>query len=147
MHMEGRIEELLNKYWEGGTDLAEEAELRTLLARTEAFPAEKRFFLGISELAAMDGGEVSLPRKRVWLMEHWKQIAASLSLVLVVGTAIYRSELRKAEEEAYLKVVEALTMIQENMQRGTAQLEVMQEMKHLNTTEEIFQISEKQAAR
>lgn len=141
--MSDRLEKLLEKYWEAETDLAEEAELKTLLRKAEGYAEEKKFFLGLESIAAMKPSEMTMPKQEVWLWANWKKIAASLLVMLVAGVAYQRYETKKAEREAYEQVMQALALIQENMQKGTSSMHIMQEMKHLNTTQEIFQIPDK----
>lgn len=141
--MSDRLERLLEKYWEAETNLSEEAELRDLLREAKGYTEEKKFFLGIESVAAMKPADVTLPKKEIRLWSNWKKVAASLLVLLVAGAAFQRYETKKAEREAYEQVRGALALIQENMQRGTSSLGVMQEMKHLNTTQEIFQIPAK----
>jgi hypothetical protein len=49
---------------------------------------------------------------------------------------------KKAEREAFEQVMQAFNLIQTNMQKGTESLGAMEEMRHLNTTQEIFNIKE-----
>jgi hypothetical protein len=141
--MSDRLEKLLEKYWEAETDLAEEAELKDLLQKAAGYQEEKKFFLGVEELADVKPQQMSMPTNKSWLQAHWMKIAASIVLIIAAGTTYFKYETKKAEREAYQQVMQALALIQENMQKGTSSMQVMQEMKHLNTTQEIFEIPAK----
>lgn len=142
--MKNRIEELLGRYWEGETSLGEETELRDLLAQADGYEAEKSFFLGLSEVS--DIKEISLenPAKRSGnLLAFWLRIAAGLLVLMVAGISIYTQQRKQAEREAYEQVMQAFSLIQENMQKGTGNLEVLQDLQYLNTPNEIFDIETK----
>ncbi|PSL04398.1 hypothetical protein [Cecembia rubra] len=142
--MRNRIEELLKRYWEGETSLGEERELRDLLAKSDGYDAEKSFFLGISDFSAMM--EISLEnpsKKSKGLVSFWGRIAAGIVVFLIAGISIYTQHRNRAEKEAYEQVLQAFVLIQENMQKGTGNLEVLQDLQYLNTPNELFDIETK----
>jgi len=142
--MKNRIEELLERYWEGETNLGEERELRDLLAKAEGYEAEKSFFLGLSEISGIK--EISLENQAIRsgnLLAFWWRIAAGFLVLMVAGISIYNLQRKQAEREAYEQVMQAFTLIQENMQKGTGNLEVLQDLQYLNTPNEIFDIETK----
>ncbi len=143
MSMETRVHELLAKYWEAETSLEEEKELRDLLQTVEGFEEEKILFGGLGELSEMEP-QLEIPEEKpketkvrritpVWL--NW---AASV-LILVSSVWIWQyTEQRKAEEEAYEEVMMALAMIQSNLAKGKENMKEIEDLKYLNTTNQIF---------
>lgn len=142
--MKNNINSLLDKYWEGETSLEEERELKTLLSRSEGFEEEKLFFGDLTAVSKLETNKIQLPQKKHSGMQFWMKIAAVLVLFLIATTAAYRYQERQAEKEAYLAVMEAFELIHGNMQKGTSQLEAMEDFKHLNTSHEIFNLKEEQ---
>ena len=140
--MKNRLDSLLDKYWEGETSLEEEKEIKTLLQETEDYESEKRFFQGIKIFANQKPDEFALLEKSKKGFGLWLKIAAIFIIFLAVGAAIFRYQEKKAEREAFEQVMQAFNMIQTNMQKGTQSLGVMGEMKHLNTTQEIFNLND-----
>jgi hypothetical protein len=140
--MKNRLDSLLDKYWEGDTSLEEEKEIKTLLQETEGYESEKRFFQGIKIFANQKPEEFALLEKSKKGFGLWLKIAAIFIIFLAVSAAIFRYQEKKAEREAFGQVMQAFNMIQTNMQKGTQSLGVMGEMKHLNTTQEIFNLND-----
>lgn len=132
----------MEKYWEGETTLEEESEIKNLLQNGEGFEEEKKFFLGIDIVSAIQPNEFELKNKNKKPTFHWLKIAALFIIFLAVGSAIYRHQVKKAEREAFEQVMQAFNLIQTNMQKGTESLGALEEMRHLNTTQEIFNIKE-----
>lgn len=142
--MKNRIEQLLERYWEGETSLAEERELRDLLAKADGYEEEKSFFLGISEVSNIKEISLENPEKRPGnLVAFWWRIAAGFLVLMVAGISILSQQQKQAEREAYEQVMQALSLIQENMLKGTGNLEVLQGLQYLNTPKEIFDIETK----
>lgn len=138
--MKNRLDILLQRYWEGETSLEEEKELRSLLLESEGYEAEKSFFLGIAEYAELKE-DIQNPQGRIKIWNPmWFQIAAGLLVLLVSGISIYSYQQKQAEKEAYQQVMDALTLLQTNMQKGTENLQLLEEFRHLNTTNELFDI-------
>lgn len=138
--MKNRLDILLQRYWEGETSLEEEKELRSLLLQSEGYEAEKSFFLGIAEYTNLKE-DIQHPQGRVKRWNPiWYRIVAGLLVLLVSGISIYSYQQKQAEKEAYQQVMDALTLIQTNMQKGTENLQLLEEFRHLNTTNELFDI-------
>lgn len=138
--MKNRLDILLQRYWDGETSLEEEKELRSLLFESEGYEAEKSFFLGIEEYAELKES-IKHPQGRIKIWNPmWFQIAAGLLVLLVSGISIYSYQQKQAEKEAYQQVMDALTLLQTNMQKGTENLQLLEEFRHLNTTNELFDI-------
>lgn len=140
--MKNSINKLLDKYWEGETSLEEERELKSLLSGAEGFEEEKLFFGDLNAVSTMKTNKVQLPQKKQSGLQLWMKIAAVLILFLIATTAVYRYQERQTEKEAYMAVMEAFELINGNMQKGTSQLEAMEDFRHLNTSHELFNLKE-----
>jgi hypothetical protein len=137
--MKERIDLLIHKYWEGATSLEEEKELKQLLRQVDGYASTKEFFLGIYEFSQINGKN---PEKPVVTTPFWKRpwlgYAASIALAASVAYGIFQYQQGKAEREAYEQVVAALSLLQENMQKGSASMEVLHELRHLQTPINLF---------
>lgn len=140
--MKNRIEELLDKYWEGGSNLAEEGELKDLLQNSEGFELEKSFFLGISKIRAKEPVRLQKPVETGWEFATWLKMAAAFLVLLISGWVLFDYQKEQAEKEAFEQVMQAFDLIQVNMEKGTNSLQVMEEFRHLGVTEELFNIQE-----
>src|SRR5690554_5942893 len=141
--MKEKIEALLAKYYEGESSLAEEKELRKLLLKVPGFQEEKQFFLGLEVLKALEPAERPVPQTKGHI-NLWLKIAAVITLFLGLSYLFVDHQSKKEEALAYAQVMEAFSLIQENMEKGTASLEAIQDMRYLNTTNEIFNINHKE---
>ncbi len=139
--MKDRLTLLLDKYYSGETTLAEERELKSLLKKSDAPEFEKKFFSGIQTMGDAEPTALKLPKTRVKSISWW-QYAAVIVFFLIGGYWIYSKEQRHAEKEAYEKVMQAFQLIQNNMEKGTNQMLIMEDLRHLNTTDELFNISD-----
>jgi hypothetical protein len=140
--MENRLKALLEKYWEGETTLEEEREIKILLQKVDGFDSEKMFFLGIEMVSINEPKEFEIDKSKKKPPMFWLKIAALFIIFFAVGSAIYRYQEKKAEREAFEQVMHAFNLIQTNMQKGTESLSAMEELRHLNTTQEIFNLKE-----
>lgn len=139
-----RIEELLEKYWNAEASLAEEQELKNLLSQTEGYEEEKEMFSTIAALAAEEPENLIIPKGKVRkLHSSWLNWAASITILAgsFYGWGVY--EQKQDEKEAYDQVMMAFTLIQTNFSKGQEQLEVMNDLKYLNTTNELFETTPK----
>jgi hypothetical protein len=138
--MKTRIEALLDKYWEAETSLEEEKELRDLLLKAEGFEQEKALFMAMKNFQAEEPQHLTLPDTKLRkLNPRWISWAASV--VILVGSfwswRVY--EQKQAEKQAYQEVMEALALIQTNLSKGQEQLQPLNDLKYLNTTQQLFQ--------
>ena len=136
--MNQRIEELLDKYWATETSLAEEQELKELLLFAAGYEEEKALFAGLKGLLKEEPN-LKAPAKTISIKSrNWLNWAASAAILISFtwGWTIY--EQKQAEREAYLEVMQAFTMIQVNLSRGQEEMNVMNELKHLNTPNQLF---------
>lgn len=139
-----RIEELLEKYWNAETSLAEEQELKNLLSQAEGYEEEKEMFSGIAGLATEEPENLTMPKGKVRkLNSSWLNWAASIAILAgsFYGWRVY--EQKQAEKEAYDQVMMAFALIQTNLSKGQEQMEVMNDLKYLNTTNELFETTPK----
>jgi len=139
-----RIEELLEKYWNAETSLAEEQELKNLLSQAEGYEEEKEMFSGIAGLATEEPENLTIPKGKITkLNTSWLNWAASIAILAgsFYGWRVY--EQKQAEKEAYDQVMMAFALIQTNLSKGQEQMEVMNDLKYLNTTNELFETTPK----
>jgi flagellar biosynthesis/type III secretory pathway M-ring protein FliF/YscJ len=141
--MRDRLEILIEKYFEGESSLEEEKELRELLQHAEGYDAERRFFLGLREISLAEPNKEVLPKASRNLYAFWVKIAAGFLVFLVAGIAVFQYQERKKEKEAYEQVMHAFALIQSNMQKGINSMDAMEDFRHLNTTEELFELNRK----
>lgn len=137
--MNQRIEELLAKYYEVETTLAEEQELKVLLRASECFEEEKMLFGILEDFKKVELSNPSLPDTRVRkLKSSWMSWAAAAAILIgsFWGWQVY--EQKQAEQAAYEEVMMAFALIQTNLSKGQAQLEPINSLKYLNTTDQIF---------
>lgn len=136
--MKEKVEALLAKYYEGETSLAEEKELRKALQQTEGFEEEKQFFLGLDVLGTMEPSHKPLPRSGA-SMPLWQKVAAAMILCGGLSWWLIDQQIKK-EERAYVQVMQAFELIQQNMGKGTTSLDALKEMRHLSKAEDIFNL-------
>lgn len=137
--MKKRIEELLEKYWNAESSLEEEKELKSLLQNAEGFEEEKELFTGLAEYASLEPEQVRIPKGKIRkLRTSWMSYAASAAILIGTfwGWSVFQQ--KQAEQEAYEEVMMAFALIQTNLSKGQDQLRPMNELKYLNTTEQLF---------
>ncbi|WP_143962671.1 hypothetical protein [Litoribacter populi] len=140
--MEERIEQLLQKYWEGESSLEEESELRALLQKAEGYESEKAFFGEISSFHNEETPTLVNPAAKSSGGWEWLKIAAVMAVFLSVTALVFQIQQyqeRQEEALAYAQVMEAFELINENMNKGTRELEVMEEFRYLGTPLELFE--------
>lgn len=137
--MEEKIRALLTRYYSGETTLKEEQRLRQLLKEVDGFEEERLFFLGLEELGGNKPERRTAPGAEGRLV-LWQKVAAIILVFLILGWLAVEQQKRVQQEEAYGQVVEALALIQKNMKKGTSSLEAMEDMRYLNTPNELFNI-------
>ncbi|MDG1278032.1 MAG: hypothetical protein P8O16_12185 [Algoriphagus sp.] len=137
--MNERIEDLLAKYYDAETSLAEEQELKVLLRASEGYTNEKMLFGILADFKKEEPSKISLPEAKVRrLNPSWMSWAASVAILIgsVWGWQVY--EQKQAEEAAYEEVMMAFALIQNNLSKGQDQMLPMSNLKYLNTTDQIF---------
>ena len=136
--MNQRINELLNKYWEAVSSLEEEKELKELLLSAEGYADEKALFLDLKDFS-IEEPNLKMPAKVVSIKSRiWMSWAASVAILIgsVYGWRAY--EQKQAEQQAYMEVMQAFALIQTNLSRGQEKMNVMNDLKYLNTTNQLF---------
>jgi hypothetical protein len=141
--MKEKIAALLKKYYEGKTSLEEERELKKLLLTIPGYEEEKQFFLGLEVMKSMEPMPRSAPKAKGEI-SLWQKVAAVMVVFIGLTWLFVDHQSKKEEALAYAQVMEAFSLIRENMEKGTTSLYVMKEMKHLNKTNELFNINEKE---
>ena len=136
--MNERIEELLEKYWEAKSTLAEEQELKLLLGKSEGYEAEKLLFDGLNDMAHEEP-DIKMPARVVALNSRkWIGWAASVAILIGSGLGYRAYEQKQAEAEAYQEVMQAFALIQNNLAKGQEQMQPIKELRYLNTTNQLF---------
>jgi len=142
--MNERIEELLAKYYDAETSLGEEQELKVLLRASTEFEEAKALFGILADFKKAESINLSLPKSKVRrLNPSWISWAACAAILIgsFWGWQVY--EQKQAEQAAYKEVMLAFAMIQNNLSKGQEQLQPMNNLKYLNTTDQIFGQSQK----
>lgn len=141
--MKNRLDILLEKYFEGESSLEEEKEIRDLLRNVEGYETEKDFFLGLEKISGVESHVEMLPKPSRNIYSFWVKIAAGLLVFLMAGIAVFQYQEKQKEQEAYQQVMQAFALIQSNMQKGINSMEALEDFRHLNTTEELFELNQK----
>nr|MBI1230265.1 hypothetical protein [Cytophagales bacterium] len=140
--MNNELAELLEKYWNGETSLEEEAKLRARIKKSHPDSTLADFFSGIEQLGKLEPTLVAKPKTNaVRAVSLWRAAAVFIGLAMF-GGVINAKYQKKAQEDAYYQVMEAFSLIQTNMEKGTSELEVIGELRHLNKAHELFNINE-----
>lgn len=142
--MNERIQDLLTKYYEAETSNGEEQELKVLLRASTEFEEEKLLFGILADFRKVEPIKISLPEAKVRkLNPSWISWAASAVILIgsFWGWQVY--EQKQAEKAAYKEVMMAFALIQNNLSKGQAALQPMNNLKYLNTTDQIFGQSQK----
>jgi hypothetical protein len=133
--MDKRLQSLMDKYWEGNTTLSEEKELRDFFESAEGYAEEKAFFKSLNHLKT----NILPTKKKSYTILNWRlypRIAAGI--ILFVGALfLFQNQKRQAEKEAFMEVMQAFEMVNEQMRKGTDSMKSMEEFRHLKITKEI----------
>ncbi|MEB2784624.1 hypothetical protein [Algoriphagus persicinus] len=136
--MNQRIDELLEKYWEAESSLTEEQELRRLLQNAEGYEDEKALFSSLRDISN-EVPSLKMPTKTVPIKtRNWMSWAASVAILVgsAWGWTVY--EQKQAEQQAYMEVMQAFALIQTNLSKGQEQMTMLNDLKYLNTTNQLF---------
>jgi ABC-type nitrate/sulfonate/bicarbonate transport system ATPase subunit len=116
-----KIENLLEKYFDGETSLAEEAVLKEYFSRPDV-PSHLEPYRGMFGYFNQSGTEVAekeivLPQRNHLI--QWLSIAAALILMISMFTVYEKNEREKQEARlAYIETTKALNMISQNLNKG-----------------------------
>lgn len=144
--MKARIEELLEKYWEAETSQSEEKELRRLLLEADGYEQENALFRALNQFKSEEPNNLCIPKgKSLKLNTTWISWAASVTILIgsFWGWRVY--EQNQAEQKAYEEVMQAFAMIQNNLSKGQDQLTPLNDLKYLNTTNQLFELNQPDA--
>ncbi len=140
--MKNRLDTLLEKYWNGETSLAEERELRQLILESDGHQKENELFAALGQFRSLDPKNLKIPGKKPRkLQPQWLGWAASVAILLGTYWGWSSYQQNQAEQEAYQEVMQALALIQTNLAKGQEQLQPLNELKYLNTTNQLFQLN------
>ncbi len=126
------IKEVLEKYWAGTSSTDEEKALRDFFSREQDIPQALQpyadFFAGQQEDAAMTlsaGFEerllARLPQQRGRIITYSAFFKIAALFVIAIGSLFFGyqyAEKQQAQAQAHETLIEALSMITENMQQG-----------------------------
>ena len=142
--MKSRIEELVEKYWETETTLEEERELKALLRTTDGFEDEKALFGIVDDFKTEMPQRLQFPTEKPARTIRMQWLGWAASVAMLAGSIwIWQDyEQKKQEELAYQQVMEALALIQNNLSKGQEQMQPLNDLKYLNTTNQLFQTTE-----
>lgn len=142
--MKPRIETLIEKYWEAETSLEEERELKALLRTTAGFEEEKALFGIVDDFKTEMPQRLQFPTEKTARTIRMQWLGWAASVALLAGSIwIWQDyEQKKQEELAYQQVMEALALIQNNLSKGQEQMQPLNDLKYLNTTNQLFQTTE-----
>ncbi len=139
--MEEEIKALLDKYYEGETSLKEESRLKQLLGQCPGFEEERMFLQGLQEMTQNEPSAKAAPKSENGL-GAWQKAAAIAVVFLALGWLFIEQQKRMQEEEAYNQVVDALALIQKNMEKGASSMKPLADIKYLGATNQLFNIKE-----
>lgn len=132
---QNKIEELIEKYLEGNTNLQEENVLKTYFSSQEIplhLNQYKAFFGYYNESKKETLKEVFIPKKQNH--KKWMGIAASLALGFIIVAYLYQYPTKKEEldtfdspEEAFVETHKALQMVANNMNYGMENVSYLEE--------------------
>ena len=123
--MESRIEELLNKYWQGNTTLQEEAELKNYIQKSEIGTPMAQYVAQLKkQQQVLPNRAFEHPGKKQ--RQTWLSIAASLVLGISVAFWVLNDAKSQREyviedpQEAYEMTRKALFMVSATLNEGAA---------------------------
>lgn len=143
--MKKRIDELLERYWEANSTLEEEKELKILLRNHTGYELEKNLFGILDEFKGEIPQKIQNPLNQRGRITRIYRIRWAASIALVATFIwLWNDYAKKRQEElAYQEVMQALSLIQANLQKGQKQLQPLNDLKYLNVTDQLFQTTPK----
>lgn len=132
-----KIEQLLEKYFDGQTSIAEEKELRTYFSSDHVAPPLEQYkpMFGYFTVAKEQQFEQDVPlRSKKRKVVAWLSVAASVVVLVGVGTFAYFNQPQSQDlgtydspEEAFRETQKALAMLSENVNTGVESVQYIQE--------------------
>ncbi|NHE59028.1 hypothetical protein [Cyclobacterium plantarum] len=131
--------ELWEKYWKGESSLEEESLLFGEQEELTENQPQSAFRKGMAALR--DEKPNAFPKPATAF--PWQRMVAGIALLFTLmacwwGYASYREQQQK---QAYLQVVEAMEILQEQLHKGTRQLENVENLKYLNAGTDWYEIN------
>ncbi|PWA05355.1 hypothetical protein [Flavobacterium psychrotolerans] len=133
------IEELLEKYFQGGTSIAEEQELRKYFSSSNVLPHLEQYkpLFGYFSLVKKEEFEREiLPQTKKYNLA-WLSIAASVVVLLGIGTYVYLNNNKANQnqdlgtyddpEVAYRETQKALALLSNHVNVGIESVQYVQE--------------------
>lgn len=138
--MESRIEQLLEKYWEGETSLAEETELKAYFKKNPSLTPTGLYFRSVNKTAEVTSEQkFTTPGRKFWKSRF--SIAATIAIGVTVGAVILQDAGKRNDFEIN-DPEEAYQIAQQVLMKMSASLNKAQEpttqLKKLNKAEEII---------
>lgn len=141
--MKARIEELLEKYWEAETSQSEEMELRGLIMEAEGYEQEKALFKGLEQFKSEEPKSLRIPKAKARKLNPYG-LGWAASITILIGSfwgwRVY--EQKQTEQQAFEEVMHAFGLIQSNLSKAKDQLAPLNDLKYLNTTNELFRLGQ-----
>lgn len=131
-----RIEYLLERYFEAETSIAEEKDLKAYFSGTDVAPHLEQYrpMFGYFEQSATQQFDKAVPLKSRKQYVAWLSVAASVVVMLGVGTFMYNQPQQQQDlgtyddpEVAFRETQKALNMLSQNVNAGVGSLEYLNE--------------------
>lgn len=125
-----RIDELLEKFYEGNTTLEEEKFINEYINNsTQASVVDKAYFNTCSEIRNSESDSVidktefnEKPKARKLILKPFIGIAASIAILATIFIQNHNYQQEKKAEEAFFKTYNALMKISQHLNNGERQL-------------------------
>lgn len=132
--MQEQLDKLLEKYWKGESSLKEEALLRDLIRKSPEHHHEKEFFSVLEDFKKEYPSRIIIRQKKT--VPIYAKFAAALAVILVslLGLLQYQKFHDQRKEEAYIQVMEAMALLQKNLNKGKEELAPLSQLRHLGIT-------------
>jgi hypothetical protein len=142
--MGSRIEELLNKYWAGESNLSEEDELKEYFRNNPSMSSEGRYFAALNTKKEVTSS-IPFTKTNGSQTRTWLSIAASIVLGVSVALWVIQDAREQREfvvedpQEAYEITRQALLMVSKSLNEGKA---YTTELNKINKAEDIIKEKE-----
>lgn len=142
-----KIEILLEKYFEGETTIAEEKELQHYFSTAEVpeHLQQYRSLFGFFSVAKAETSQKALPLQRKRRYAAWLSVAASVVILLGIGTFTYINYTNSTSqdlgtydnpEEAFRETQKALALLSNQVNVGVGSVQYIEQ--YQDTKEKVF---------
>lgn len=137
--MEKDKSKLWEKYWKGESSLEEESLLFGELEKLSDDASGSAFRKGMAALRNEKPKAFPKPAAAF----PWQRMVAGIALLFTLAACWwgYTSYREQQQKQAYLQVVEAMGILQEQLHKGTRQLENMENLRYLNAGSDWYEIN------